>query len=40
MAYYRGNLSFLDFLLTLIYILFIAILITTIPSGCSASSHP
>ena len=40
MAYYRGNLSFLDFLLTLIYILFIAILITTIPLGYSASSHP
>ena len=40
MAYYRSNLSFLDSLLTLIYILFIAILITTVPSGYSISSHP
>ena len=40
MAYYHGNLSFPDFLLTLIHILFIAVLIIAIPPGYSASSHP
>ena len=40
MAYYCGNLSFPDFLLTLIYVLFIVVLITVVPLGCSASSHP
>ena len=40
MAYYCSNLSFSDFLLTLIYILFIVVLIIDVPSGCSASSHP
>ena len=34
MAYYCGNLSFTDFLLTLICIFFIAVLITSVSLGC------
>ena len=40
MAYYRGNVSLPDFLLTLAHILFIIVLITIVPPGCLASSHP
>ena len=40
MAHYHGNLSFPDFLSTLVHILFITVLITIVPSSCSASLHP
>jgi len=38
-AYYRGNFSSPDFLLTLIHILFISVLIIAILSGRLASPH-
>ena len=40
MAYYRGNVLLLDFLLTFAHIFFITVLITIVPPGYLISSHP